>query len=162
MIRYLPWLVIAVLVGVLVSARNGVTHDREREAIRVADSVYVLRVDTLRLVQLSTDSFLQTDTVFRREVVEKVVERERLACDAVMADCEARVATRDTLIKSLTPARLLLYGEAGVRVPPSFLGARMDGEAGLALRLDRNTHLQAGATTTGDLRLSVRRQLKLF
>jgi hypothetical protein len=80
----------------------------------------------------------------------------------VISACEQRAIARDALIRSLRPPRLLLYGEAGVSVPPSFLGARMDGEAGVALRVDRNTHLQAGATTTGDLRLSVRRTLKLF
>jgi hypothetical protein len=161
-IRALPWLVVAVLVGVLVLARNGVTHDREREAIRVADTVYIRAVDTLTQVRRVTDSVIVTDTLIRREVVTQIVERERLACDAVISACEQRAIARDALIRSLRPPRLLLYGEAGVSVPPSFLGARMDGEAGVALRVDRNTHLQAGATTTGDLRLSVRRTLKLF
>jgi hypothetical protein len=163
--RALPWLVIAVLVGVLVLARNGVTHDREREAIRVADSVYV--TDTVRLTRVHNeyvslrDTLRLTDTVQVRQFVHSA-DSTISTCRIALSSCDSRVAVRDALIKSLRPARLLLYGEAGVSVPPSFLGARMDGEAGIALRLDRNTHLQAGATTGGDLRLSVRRQLKLF
>jgi hypothetical protein len=164
-IRALPWLVVAVLVGVLVLARNGVTHDREREAIRVADTVY--RTDTLwlRAKRARYDSLRKQvadgDSTKVRPLI-LVADSTIMACDAVVSSCNARVAARDVLIKSLRPPRLMLYGEAGVSVPPSFLGARMDGEAGLALRLDHNTHLQAGATTGGDLRLSVRRQLKLF
>jgi hypothetical protein len=42
------------------------------------------------------------------------------------------------------------------------VGARFDAEGGVALRLDRQTQLQAGATSRGDVRVSVRRQVKLF
>jgi len=71
------------------------------------DTVYVRTRDTLRLVRTRTDSILQrdtlrlTDTLVHVDTLVQIVERERLACDAVISSCEVRVAIRDTLIDSL-------------------------------------------------------------
>jgi len=84
-------------------ALNKRNAELEQEAGRV-DTVY--QTDTLRLTRTRTvtDSLILTDTVFSRPAVTTIVERERLACDAVIATCEARVAYRDSIIANLDSA----------------------------------------------------------
>lgn len=68
------------------------------------DTVYHATVDTLRVVRVRTDSVFRrdtlrfTDTLVHVDTVRQLVERERLACDAVILSCEARVAARDSII----------------------------------------------------------------
>lgn len=85
------------------------------------DTVYVARVDTLRLARRMTDHRLDTlrltDTLIHRDTVIQLVERERLACDAVISSCEVRVAIRDSLIDSL---RVQLTAERGKDRLPLF------------------------------------------
>jgi hypothetical protein len=68
---------------------------------RGRDTVY--RADTVRLTRTRTvtDSVLRVDTLVHRDTVVRLVERERAACDAVIATCEARVADRDRQIVNL-------------------------------------------------------------
>ena len=65
---------------------------------RHTDTVYVRDTLTLTRTRRVTDSLLITDTVIRADTVRMLVERERLACDAVIRTCEQRVAQRDTVI----------------------------------------------------------------
>jgi hypothetical protein len=165
----LGWLVAACLLAayLLKPSPDDLIDRREKDAIRVTDSVYVQRTDTLTRVRHESDTALLfiTDTVMKAKV-DTVIRREREACDAVISACEARVKARDTRIATLerrNSAWLVLYGDMGVSAPvPTFRGVTVDGEAGVALRLDRQTQIQAGATTRGDLRISVRRQVTLF
>lgn len=84
-----------------IALREAAIDSLSKRAARV-DSVYVVRRDTLRIVRTRTDSILDTlrltDTLVRIETVVQIVERERLACDAVVASCEQRVAVRDSLL----------------------------------------------------------------
>ena len=67
---------------------------------RTADSLAkVYRVDTVRLrrTRWRTDTLLFRDTLIHRDTVRVYVERERAACDAVIATCEARVRVADSL-----------------------------------------------------------------
>jgi hypothetical protein len=68
---------------------------------RGRDTLYLTQVDTLRLVRTRTDSIVLTDTLIRRDTVLRILARERDACDAVIATCEARVADRDRQIANL-------------------------------------------------------------
>jgi hypothetical protein len=170
--RTLGWLVAACLLAayLLKPSPDDLIDRRERDAIRVADTVQVVARDTLIVVRTRTDSIMAvrtiTDTIIHRDTVVRLIEVEREACDAVISACEARVAARDVRIATLerrNSAWLLLYGEMGARVPlHAIRDLDVGGEAGLALRLDRQTQLQAGATTRGEVRLSVRRQVALF
>lgn len=73
-----------------------------QQSKRKVDSVFTVKRDTLRLVRHRTDSLLihTTDTLTRLRIdtVRQIVERERIACDAVLSACAARVATRDSVI----------------------------------------------------------------
>jgi hypothetical protein len=113
LVRAIPWLV---LIGLAYAAGCHYNQDRtlragievladrvdslKGEAGRV-DTVY--RTDTVQLtrVRTRTDSLLLTDTVYTRDTVQVIVERERQACDAVIATCEQRVAQRDSIITGL-------------------------------------------------------------
>jgi hypothetical protein len=164
----LGWLVAACLLAayLLKPSPDDLIDRREKDAIRVADTAYVTRVDTLRDIRRVTDSVIRVDTLIHRDTVVQIVEAERRACDGVVLACDLRVASRDQRIATLerrTSAWLLLYGEMGARVPlHAIRDLDVAGEAGLALRLDRQTQLQAGATTQGEVRLSVRRSVALF
>jgi hypothetical protein len=89
-----------------IKARD-VAIDSLRGRTARTDTIYRLRVDTLRIVRTRTnvqlDTILQrtTDTIVQvhRDTLVQIVERERLACDAVVASCEQRVATRDSLLQ---------------------------------------------------------------
>jgi hypothetical protein len=113
LVRAIPWLV---LIAVAYAAGCHYNQDRTlKSAINVlADRVDSLKgeagkvdtvydVDTVQLtrVRTRTDSLLLTDTVYTRDTVVQIVERERQACDAVVATCEQRVAQRDTIIAGL-------------------------------------------------------------
>ena len=112
MIRALPWLLL-----LAVAWFGGCQYAKNREAdARVAalekrnadledradqvDTVKVYQTDTLRLVRRRTDSVYLTitDTLIHRDTVVRIVERERAACDAVLATCEVQVALRDSII----------------------------------------------------------------
>jgi hypothetical protein len=166
--RLLGWIVAACLAAayLLKPSPDSVTDKVEKQAIRAADSLHVDLKLRLGSVRLATDSVLVADTTFRADTVTAIVQRERSACDAVLSACEARVAARDTRIKTLEARQagwLHLYADAGVLLPGGLpVGARFDAEGGIALRLDRQTQVQAGATSRGDVRISVRRQVKLF
>jgi hypothetical protein len=75
--------------------------DRLMDQANQRDTVY--RTDTVRLTRtrLVTDSVLLVDTLIHRDTVRVLVERERLACDAALETCEARVAYRDSIIANL-------------------------------------------------------------
>jgi hypothetical protein len=98
--------------------------------------------------------------------VDTVLQQEQAACDAVIAACAARVASRDLRIRTLEKregGRLFLYGEAGAMVrllPP--LTFRAEGEAGLAFRLDRSTFLNAAVTTDQEAKVYVEKRVRLF
>jgi hypothetical protein len=113
LVRAIPWLV---LIAVAYAAGCHYNQDRTlKSAINVlADRVDSLKgeagrldtvyhTDTVQLtrVRTRTDSLLLTDTVYTRDTVVRIVERERQACDAVIATCEQRVAQRDTIIAGL-------------------------------------------------------------
>jgi hypothetical protein len=113
LVRAIPWLV---LIGLAYAAGCHYNQDRTlKSAINVlADRVDSLKgeagrldtvyhTDTVQLtrVRTRTDSLLLTDTVYTRDTVVRIVERERQACDAVIATCEQRVAQRDTIIAGL-------------------------------------------------------------
>jgi hypothetical protein len=163
--KYLPWLLLLVLAALFVGGRDD-PSEREREVIRETDSVYVTATDTLTVVRRRTDSLYTgiTDTVIHRDTVVRIVERERVACDAVVSACEARVKARDQRIRTLegqAGGRLFLYGEAGGGVKAGSLPV-VGLELGGAFRLDRHTMVQLGATTDREIRVKVRRQIKLF
>jgi hypothetical protein len=168
MTRTLGWLVAACLLAayLLKPSPDDLIDQREKEVIRAADSLHLDLKLRLGSVRLATDTALATVTVVDVDTVKAIVQREREACDAVALACEARVAARDTRIATLerrNSAWLVLYGDMGVSAPvPTFRGLTVDGEAGVALRLDRQTQIQAGVTTRGDVRLSVRRSVTLF
>jgi hypothetical protein len=164
----LGWLVAACLLAayLLKPSPDDFVDKQEKAVIRADDSLHLDLKLRLGAVRLATDTALATVLVVSVDTVTAIVEREREACDAVVAACEARVAARDVRIATLerrNSAWLLLYGEMGARVPlHAIRDLDVAGEAGLALRLDRQTQLQAGATTRGEVRLSVRRQVALF
>jgi hypothetical protein len=178
--RTLGWIVAACLLAayLLKPSPDDLIDRREKDAIRVTDSVYVTATDTLIEVRRHTDSVLVAvtdtllqiiplaDTLIHRDTVVQILGRERRACDAVVSACEARVKARDVRIATLERRNggwLVLYGDMGVSAPiPTFRGLTVDGEAGVALRLDRQTQIQLGATTRGEARISVRRQITLF
>jgi hypothetical protein len=81
--------------------RLGRVRDSLANVARGRDTLYLTQVDTLRLVRTRTDSIVLTDTLIRRDTVLRILARERDACDAVMATCEARVADRDRQIANL-------------------------------------------------------------
>jgi hypothetical protein len=68
---------------------------------RGRDTLYVAQVDTLRILRTRTDSIVLVDTLIHRDTVVRIIARERDACDAVIATCEARVADRDRQIANL-------------------------------------------------------------
>lgn len=90
-----------------------------QQSKRKIDSVYVTKTDTLRIVRHRTDSLLRLDTLLihrtdtltriRIDTVRQLVERERIACDAVVLTCEQKVATRDSII-SLQELQLKALG----------------------------------------------------
>lgn len=69
-----------------------------RGRLPVTDTVYVRDTLTLTRTRRVTDSLLITDTVIRADTVRLLVERERLACDAVVRTCETRIAERNVVI----------------------------------------------------------------
>jgi hypothetical protein len=85
--------------------RLGRVRDSLANVARGRDTLYLTQVDTLRLVRTKTDSIvatiITTDTVIHRDTVVQLIARERDACDAVIATCEARVADRDRQIANL-------------------------------------------------------------
>jgi hypothetical protein len=81
--------------------RLGRVRDSLAAVARGRDTLYLTQVDTLRLVRTRTDSIVLTDTLIRRDTVLRILARERDACDAVIATCEARVADRDRQIANL-------------------------------------------------------------
>lgn len=87
-----------------IKARDAAIDSLRARAAR-RDTIYLATVDTLWQVRRVTDRRLDTlhliDTLIHRDTVIQLVERERLACDAVISSCEVRVAIRDTLIDSL-------------------------------------------------------------
>ncbi len=67
---------------------------------RQADSLrgqYRVDTVTLRRTRTRTDTLLFRDTLIHRDTVRVYVERERQACDAVIATCEARLAVSESL-----------------------------------------------------------------
>jgi DNA replication initiation complex subunit (GINS family) len=150
--------------GGLQMRRDTATDVKEREAIRVTDTLYRTATDTLRVVRTRTDSVLTVDTLIHMDTVRVLVERERNACDAVVSACEAQKAALKARIKTLesrSAGWLFLYGEAGGALQNASLPT-LEGEAGAAVRVDASTYIQGAVTTHGDIRLTVRRQLKLF
>lgn len=87
-----------------------------QQSKRKVDSVFVVKRDTLRVVRHRTDSLLihTTDTLtrIRIDTVRQIVERERLACDAVLSACEQKVFTRDSII-SLQQSQIKALGKRG-------------------------------------------------
>jgi hypothetical protein len=81
--------------------RLGKVRDSLENVARGRDTLYLTQVDTLRLVRTRTDSILLVDTLIHRDTVVRIIARERDACDAVIATCEARVADRDRQIANL-------------------------------------------------------------
>jgi hypothetical protein len=113
LVRAIPWLV---LIAVAYAAGCHYNQDRTlKSAINVladrvdslkgvaaqVDTVYTTDTLNLTKVRLVTDSLLVTETVIKTEVVTVLLEKERQACDAVIATCEQRVAQRDTIIAGL-------------------------------------------------------------
>ncbi len=96
---------------------------------RGLDTVYVQRTDTLRLVRRHTDSLLVTDTVVHTDTVRQLVERERLACDAVVQSCEEQKANLRSQVGNL---RAQLANEAKRRRGFRVLGIPLGCTAGLA------------------------------
>jgi hypothetical protein len=76
-------------------------RDSLEAVARGRDTLYVVQRDTLRIVRTRTDSIVLVDTLIHRDTVVRLIERERDACDAVIATCEARVADRDRQIANL-------------------------------------------------------------
>jgi hypothetical protein len=117
LLKIAPWLALIAVAwfGGAQYARNralaGEVHRLEgvRDSLanvaRGRDTLYLAQVDTLRLVRTKTDSIvatiITTDTVIHRDTVVQLIARERDACDAVIATCEARVADRDRQIANL-------------------------------------------------------------
>ncbi len=77
-------------------------NDSLRAVGRGLDTVYVHRTDTLRLTRRVTDSILTVDTLIRADTVRLMVERERLACDAVVATCEEQKANLRSQLANMT------------------------------------------------------------
>lgn len=84
---------------------------KARETV-IAELAKQHRTDTLRLVTTrhTTDSILTTDTLIRTEVVTKIIERERTACDALVSTCEQEKQTLRDQIKDLEKRRPSRFG----------------------------------------------------
>lgn len=78
--------------GVAVAALRDSLAQLRRDSARI-DTLRVLTRDTLVSVRTRTDTVLRTlralDTVVHVDTVERIVERERRACDDVVSACEA-------------------------------------------------------------------------
>jgi hypothetical protein len=166
-VKWLPLLALVVVVVLYLGGRDTTREDdqREREVIHTADTVYVQRADTLKATRTRTDTLLQfiTDTVVRAQV-DTIIQHERNACDAVISACEQRVKARDARIATLekrSAGWLFLYGEAGGGLRNGSIPV-LEGEVGAAVLLDRSTSVQLGVDTDRDIKLKVRRQIKLF
>jgi hypothetical protein len=70
-----------------------------------ADTVYIHKVDTLRLTRRVTDSILTTDTVFHRDTVRLWLAAERNACDQALSACDTQKALLNLRIQNLEAAR---------------------------------------------------------
>lgn len=148
--------------------RNETKQDVEQKAaIALADTQKVEAVKSLRKVRNATNKTLADPRpVLTKPEVKVIVDAERAACDTVLKAGEKQVEARDIRIRTLEKRNggtLFVYGEAGVRarIGPDPV-ALFDAEGGIALRLSPTTYLQAGATTRQEVRLSVRKQFKLF
>lgn len=105
--RYLPWVAVGAVVFVaylgLIHAIEERGADKARIKAREATIAALARqhrTDTLRLVTTRrvTDSILQVDTLLRVDTVRQLVQRERLACDALVGTCEAEKAALRELV----------------------------------------------------------------
>lgn len=162
------------VVLVLVLLRSGSCRERQetrqdveqKAAIAQADTVYRERVDTQWRVRTTTDVRIQHDTVFTRDTVRAIVQAERTACDAVVSACTTQVALRDLRIKTLEARQrgwLFLYGQgAGLFRPSPPIRMRFEAEGGIEVPLDRTTDLQLGVTTDQEVKVGVRRRLRVF
>lgn len=129
-----------------IGARDALLRESRRELAQLqaekrrVDSIYVR--DTLRLfkVRTSTDTLLKVrvDSFIRVDTVQKIVERERQACDAVISACERRVAVRDSIIGTLKEQNTLLAGNQ-----PSFW-SRFGLTAGYGLTATANGEVHHG------------------
>ncbi len=111
------WPAVAVVAGGLLAyaliARHWQHDGALREQIRARETVIAAlakqhRTDTLRLVTVrrQTDSILTVDTLLRVDTVRQLVQRERLACDAVLSTCEQeKAALRDLVALERKRAR---------------------------------------------------------
>jgi hypothetical protein len=153
---------------------DDVVDKEQRQHVARADSSHRARVTVLKKVRRTTDAVLADPTsqppngkpTITKDSAKTLVHHEREACDTVLAADSAQVKERDTRIKTLEHrlgGTLFIYAEGGLAMPvDSLLGSRLEGEAGLAIRLKRDLFLQAGMTMRREARLTVRRQWRLF
>lgn len=73
------------------------------------------KVDTLRLVRTRhiTDSIIDTDTVFYRDTVVKLLQAERHACDTLIGTCEQEKQQLRLQIEDLKKRHPSRFGCAG-------------------------------------------------
>ena len=77
--------------GELKSQYDALSQQLDQSKVQAESLASAHHIDTVRLVSVRrhTDSLLITDTLIRADTVRRVVDRERLACDALVATCEA-------------------------------------------------------------------------
>lgn len=82
-----------------------------------AETVYVAKVDTVRLTRRVTDSVLATitDTVIRVDTVRQLIAAERDACDNALSACDAQKALLTLRIKNLEQQSQERF--LGIRLP---------------------------------------------
>lgn len=172
MLSRLRWpavlLIVAGLIAALVWLRptggEAVVDRQERQAIASADSGRRVFDVALPRARKKTDRALADTSATRQEVKVAVVE-ERAVADSSIAAADRQVAARDRRITTLEKRNggiLFVYSEIGVTSPLDRLKAGFEGEAGLELRLDRNTRIQLGATSDKEVQVKVRRDFRLF
>lgn len=168
--RILPWLAVAVLLGVVScqDRRTGVLmaeRDRARaesrrlaRAVRTADVVYLR--DTVRLWRTVNtysevrvrDTLVRNDTVFIPRIV---ADNAVASCKATVLSCEARVAKRDGLLAS--QARELAASRALENRPYWSVGPEYDAlSGGIGGYVERDLwRFRAGVSVTPE-RIGVR------
>lgn len=155
---------IAAVVWLRPSPPDAVVDRQERQAIAVADSQRVERQAAVPVARRKTDKVV-ADTTTSRPQIKEVIAEERTAVDSTLAAADRQIATRDRRIHTLETRAggiLFVYSELGVSTPLDRLRPGFEGEAGLEVRLDRNTRIQLGATTDREVQLKVRRDFRVF
>lgn len=150
-------------------------NDSLRGAAQGLETVYVARTDTLRFTRRVTDSVLAVDTVIHTDTVRQIVARERAACDAVIATCEAQKANLLAQIVNVQQQLGLEKKRGGTGTLGGFASARYDiteavpsAKAGILLNLSRDLEvsgygempLQSGGK--GSLNVEAKKRWKLF